>query len=108
MIANIKDFQKTNIGLACIQYGQFICKHYITKIQEKLKTIGNDVDPKFKQFVRNILKFESSSKNLEEEYLGHCCIIKNSKIVNYHSCHTKRKVEENTNHLSFGGAFCLP
>ena len=108
MITNIKDFLKTNIGLECIQCGQFICKDCITKIKEKLKTIGDDADPKFKQFVRNIMKFESSSKDLEEEYVGHCCIIKNSKIVNNNSCRTKRTVEENTNQLSFGGAFCIP
>ena len=34
--SNLKDFQETDIGLVCIQCGQFICKHCINKIKEKL------------------------------------------------------------------------
>ena len=106
--SNLKDFQETDIGLVCIQCGQFICKHCINKIKEKLKTIADDVDPTFKHFVSNIMKFENSCNDLEEDYVGHCCIINNSKIVNYNYCHTKRKVEKNTDQLCFGGAFCIP
>ena len=106
--SNIKDFQTTDIGLVCVQCKQFICQHCIKKVQEKLQVIGHDFDPRFEDFVNNIMQYESSCNDLDKDYIGHCCIIKNNKILNNKSSGPKRKVVENINEMSFGGSFCIP